>query len=83
MKGIDIRILCIWILLALPIFSFAQSYFQLTSKEGSTFIDAAKVFIKPEKQQFVNYNIDALRTVLRSAPQESRYNDGMPGTKLN
>jgi hypothetical protein len=83
MKGIDIRLFCIWILLALPIFSSAQSYFQFTSKEGSAFIDDTKVFIKPEKQQFVNYNIDALRTLLRGAPQESRYNDGMPGAKLN
>lgn len=79
MKGIDIRLFCIWILLALPIFSSAQSYFQFTSKEGSAFIDDTKVFIKPEKQQFVNYNIDALRNLLRGAPQESRYNDGMPG----
>jgi subtilisin-like proprotein convertase family protein len=83
MKGIDIRLFCIWILLALPIFSSAQSYFQFTSKEGSAFIDDTKVFIKPEKQQFVNYNIDALRNLLRGAPQESRYNDGMPGAKLN
>ncbi len=83
MKGLAVRFQFILILLFLPLVIFSQSIFQFTTKENATFIDESKAYVKPDKQRFVNYNIEDLRATLNTAPQEGRYNDGFPGLKLN
>jgi len=84
MKYISVQCFLIFLIISSSqVISTAQTIFDFTTKEQANFIDESKVYISPEKQHYVNYNINALRSTLRNAPIEAAYNLGLPGVKMN
>lgn len=81
MKILSICTLLLWTIL-LPA-GHAQKYFTFTTRAGADYIDPAKEYLKPDKKNFYNYEINRLRAALRTAPHESAYDAGMPGLKLS
>src|SRR6187402_1591848 len=66
-----------------PLISDGQALFEYSTKEKATFIDESRVYIKPDFQQFINYNYTELGSFLKNAPDEADYNSGKPGLKLS
>lgn len=64
-------------------FLSAQSFFNITTESKADFIDKSKQYIKPERKVIYNYDYNSLRSILRAAPQESYFDRGLPGLKLN
>ncbi|HMY84712.1 MAG: T9SS type A sorting domain-containing protein [Saprospiraceae bacterium] len=61
----------------------AQDFFSITTESKADFIDKNKEYIKPERKVFFNYDYNSLRSILRTAPQESYFDRGLPGLKLH
>lgn len=83
MKSMSKFLLAIFFFLTTGTALSAQRFFSITTESKADFIDKSKEYIKPERKVIYNYDYNSLRSILRAAPQESYYDRGLPGLKLN
>ncbi len=83
MKSMSKFLFAVFFFLYTGAFLSAQSFFNITTESKADFIDKSKQYIKPERKVIYNYDYNSLRSILRAAPQESYFDRGLPGLKLN